>query len=54
MVKGLLWCLTLLVLQLGLLRYVDLRVAAMPRLEDAPEGSSGNVPSLGREGELGA
>ncbi|AMD00106.1 MULTISPECIES: hypothetical protein [Halomonas] len=54
MIKGLLWCLTLLVLQLGLLRYVDLRVAAMPRLEDAPEASPGNASSLGREGGLDA
>ncbi len=54
MVKGLFWCLTLLVLQLGLLRYVDLRVAAMPRLEDAPEASPDNVSPMGREGELDA
>ncbi|MCE9662205.1 hypothetical protein LY622_02005 [Halomonas sp. M5N1S17] len=54
MLKGLLWCLALLVLQLGLLRYVDLRVAAMPRLEDAPEAVPGNPSPMGREGELDA
>ena len=37
MIKGLLWCFAILGLQLGLLRYVDIRVAAMPRLQDRPE-----------------
>lgn len=36
MIKGLFWCLAVLFAQLGLLRYVDLRVAAMPRLVDPP------------------
>lgn len=54
MLKGLMWCFTLLVLQLGLLRYVDVRVAAMPRLEDPPEPAPGDAPLLGREGELDA
>lgn len=36
MIKGLMWCLAVLFAQLGLLKYVDLRVAAMPRLEDSP------------------
>ncbi|WP_254277436.1 hypothetical protein [Halomonas sp. 3H] len=36
MIKGLLWCFAVLALQLGLLRYVDIRVAAMPRLGDGP------------------
>jgi hypothetical protein len=52
MVKGLMWCLAVLVLQLGLLRYVDFRVAAMSRLDDVPE--SGNPPSTGREDGLDA
>ncbi|WP_416137028.1 hypothetical protein ACM26W_10930 [Halomonas sp. HK25] len=40
MIKGLLWCFAILGVQLGLLRYVDLRVAAMPRLQDRPEEPS--------------
>lgn len=36
MIKGLMWCLAVLFAQLGLLKYVDLRVAAMPRLQDSP------------------
>ncbi|MCH4563690.1 hypothetical protein MKP05_11175 [Halomonas sp. EGI 63088] len=36
MIKGLFWCLVVLFAQLALLRYVDRRVAAMPRLADAP------------------
>ncbi|WP_181870052.1 hypothetical protein [Halomonas sp. DQ26W] len=54
MLKGLLWCLALLVIQLGLLRYVDLRVAAMPRLDDSPKAVPDSPSSLGREGELDA
>ena len=44
MIKGLLWCFAILGLQLGLLRYVDIRVAAMPRLQDRLEepGSPGS------------
>ncbi|QTF91325.1 hypothetical protein [Halomonas sp. BM-2019] len=36
MIKGLLWCFALLGAQLGLLSYIDRRVAAMPRLEEPP------------------
>jgi hypothetical protein len=35
MIKGLFWCFVMLIVQLGVLRYVDLRVASMPRLDDA-------------------
>ncbi len=44
MIKGLLWCFAILGLQLGLLRYVDLRVAAMPRLQDPPEEPGESSP----------
>ncbi|MFB9145486.1 hypothetical protein ACFFU2_02930 [Halomonas alkalicola] len=37
MIKGLMWCFAILGVQLGLLRYIDLRVAAMPRLQDPSE-----------------
>lgn len=37
MIKGLMWCFAILGVQLGLLRYIDIRVAAMPRLQDRPE-----------------
>ncbi|MGR4068019.1 hypothetical protein [Billgrantia sp. C5P2] len=35
-VKGVIWCLAILFAQLGLLRYVDKRVAAMPRMQEPP------------------
>ncbi|PMR74902.1 hypothetical protein [Billgrantia endophytica] len=35
MIKGLLLCLAMLVVQLGILQYVDRRVAAMPLLVDS-------------------
>ncbi|WP_181872892.1 hypothetical protein [Billgrantia montanilacus] len=54
MVMGLMWCLAVLVIQLGLLHYVDLRVAAMSRLDHAPESVPGNPPSTGREDGLDA
>ena len=47
MIKGLFWCLAVLVAQLGLLRYVDLRVAAMPRLADSPPAEEGEPPPAG-------
>lgn len=51
--KGLLWCFAVLAAQLGLLRYIDWRVAAMPPLE-APATASGDeeAPALaGRDEE---
>lgn len=59
-VKGLMWCLAILFLQLGLLRYVDLRVAAMPRLRDMSPQPGEAVStiddgmSLDRQSELDA
>lgn len=38
MIKGLFWCFVVLFVQLGVLHYVDLRVASMPRLDDAAVG----------------
>ncbi|QOR39114.1 hypothetical protein HNO52_11760 [Billgrantia diversa] len=35
-VSGLVWCLVILFAQLWLLRYIDKRVAAMPRLQEPP------------------
>ncbi|MCE8018888.1 hypothetical protein HOP51_01970 [Halomonas sp. MCCC 1A11036] len=56
-IKGFMWCLTVLFVQLGLLRYIDLRVAAMPRLRDTPQETGKEQPSAGpadKEGEFGA
>ncbi|MFY0990195.1 hypothetical protein [Halomonas sp. C05BenzN] len=49
MIKGLFWCLAVLFAQLGLLRYVDRRVAAMPRLADIPrtDEKEGGPPAGG-------
>jgi hypothetical protein len=47
MIKGLLWCFVILGAQLGLLHYVDRRVAAMPRLEDPPaEAEQEQLPKV--------
>ncbi|MGQ4880033.1 hypothetical protein ACOJCM_15815 [Billgrantia sp. LNSP4103-1] len=35
-IEGLLWCLVVLSALLGLLYFVDIRVAAMPRLKEPP------------------
>lgn len=35
-IEGLMWCLAVLFALLGLLYYVDIRVAAMPRLKEPP------------------
>jgi hypothetical protein len=54
MLKGLLWCLAVLVMQLALLRYVDRRVAAMPRLGEGPADGVTAVLPTAREGKLDA
>ncbi|MBA2778953.1 hypothetical protein [Billgrantia kenyensis] len=58
-IKGFMWCLALLFAQLVLLRYVDLRVAAMQRLQDSPLQSgeasvATDVAPVERQGELDA
>ncbi|MCE8031521.1 hypothetical protein EKK97_12975 [Billgrantia tianxiuensis] len=56
-IKGFMWCLAVLFVQLGLLRYIDLRVAAMPRLQDTPQEPGKELPSAepaDKEGEFGA
>lgn len=43
-IKGFMWCLAVLFAQLGLLRYIDLRVATMQRLKEPPlEPAEGSV-----------
>ncbi|MDI5983871.1 hypothetical protein QLQ85_03635 [Halomonas sp. M4R5S39] len=54
MIKGLFWCFTVLFVQLGLLWYVDLRVAAMPRLADPPPAEEEGDEPLPPAGELDA
>ncbi|MCG6659663.1 hypothetical protein HOP52_18095 [Halomonas campisalis] len=55
MLKGLMWCLAVLVMQLLLLRYVDRRVAAMPRLgEEGPSDGAANLLAAKPEGDLEA
>lgn len=54
MIKGLFWCFTVLFVQLGLLWYVDLRVAAMPRLADSPPAGEGVAEASPPAGELDA
>jgi hypothetical protein len=58
-IKGFMWCLAVLFAQLGLLRYIDLRVATMQRLQEPPlEPVEGSVaPELAtheKQGELDA
>lgn len=58
-IKGFMWCLAVLFVQLGLLRYIDLRVATMQRLQEPPlEPTEGSVaPQLEaqeKQGELDA
>jgi len=58
-IKGFMWCLAVLFVQLGLLRYIDLRVATMQRLQEPPlEPAEGSVaPQLEaqeKQGELDA
>ncbi|MGR2740901.1 hypothetical protein ACUY1T_20845 [Billgrantia sp. Q4P2] len=58
-IKGLMWCMAVLFAQLGLLRYIDLRVATMERLKEPPlEPVEGSVPgesaAFEKQGELDA
>ncbi|MFQ3787591.1 hypothetical protein [Halomonas sp. A29] len=53
-IKGLMWCLTILFAQLGLLRYVDIRVAAMPRLHDTPQETGADALAADKDSGLDA
>ncbi len=58
-IEGLVWCLAVLFALLGLLYYIDIRVAAMPRLKEPPlkpgeaAAPAASVPAEG-EGKLDA